>query len=159
MANFMAHPEQRHPFEETPVHANGDTTVLYQGRRITLEETGPGNRLLIRPEDLVRVNGFELKPEGACYQSLCIPVREALFVDADNKRWFDVTTFADLLDQAWVADTERRVWSFAEAPAKRSGLLTSAEAPDLELTDRQGKVVRLADFRGKKTLVVTWSSW
>ena len=159
MANFMAHPEQRHPFEETPVHANGDTTVLYQGRRITLEETGPGNRLLIRPEDLVRVTGFELKPEGACYKSLCIPVREALFVDADNKRWFDVTAFADLLDQAWVADTERRVWSFAEAPAKRSGLLTGAEAPDLELIERQGEIVRLADFRGKKTLVVTWSSW
>ena len=58
-----------------------------------------------------------------------------------------------------MADTERRVWSFAEAPAKRSGLLTGAEAPDLELTDRQGKIVRLADFRGKKTLVVTWSSW
>ena len=62
MANFMAHPEQRHPFEQTSVHADGNTTVLYQGRRITLEETGPGDRLLIRPEDLVRVTGFELKP-------------------------------------------------------------------------------------------------
>jgi hypothetical protein len=158
-ANFMAHPEQRHPFEESPIHTEGGTTVLYQGRRITLDETGPGDRLLIRPEDLPGVNGFELKPEGACYEDLCIPVREELFVDADGSRWFDLTAFADLLEQPWVADTESRVWSFGEAPAKRAGLMVDAEAPDLELTDRKGNVVRLADLRGKKTLVVTWSSW
>ena len=158
-ANFMAHPEQRHPFEDSPIHAEGSTTVLHQGRRVTLEETGPGDRLLIRPEDLTRVNGFELKPEGACYESLCIPVRDELFVEADGQRWFDLTAFADLLEQPWVADVESRVWSFAEVPAKRSGMLVDAMAPDLELTDRQGSVVRLADLRGKKTLVVTWSSW
>ena len=159
MANFMAHPDQRHPFDETPVHPEGCTTVLYPGRRITLETTGPGERLLIRPEDLPRVNGFELKPEGACFESLCVPVRDELFVDAEGERWFDLTAFADLLEQPWVADVESRVWSFAEVPAKRSGLLVDAMAPDLELTDRQGKVVRLADFRGRKTLLVTWSSW
>lgn len=157
--NFMAFPEQRHPFEPSPIHDAGSTTVLYQGRRITLEETGTGERLLIRPEDLPRVNGFELKPEGACYAELCVPLRDELFVEQDGRRWFDLTAFADLLEQPWVADAEARVWSFAEIPAKRSGLMLDAQAPELELKDRQGNVIRLADFRGKKTLVVTWSSW
>jgi cytochrome oxidase Cu insertion factor (SCO1/SenC/PrrC family) len=32
-------------------------------------------------------------------------------------------------------------------------------APDIELTDRNGQVFRLADLKGKKALIVTWSSW
>ena len=157
--NFMAHPELRHPFEETPVHPDGSATVLYQGRRITLEEVGGGDRLLIRPEDLVRVNGFEVKPQGACFGDLCVPLDDALFVEREGLRWLDLTAFADLLEQPWVADAEENVWSFAEIPAKRESMMVDGEAPELEVTDRQGNVVRLADLRGKKTLVVTWSSW
>lgn len=157
--NFMAYPEQRHPFEETPIHPEGSTTVLYQGNRITLDETGSGERLLIRPEDLGRVNGFELKPEGACYEDLCIPLQDRMFVEQEDRRWFDLTAFADLLEQPWVADHESRVWSFAEIPAKRESMMVDAQAPDFEVTDRQGNVVRMADLRGKKALIVTWSSW
>ena len=29
---MMAYPELRHPYEETPIHPPGSTTVLYQGR-------------------------------------------------------------------------------------------------------------------------------
>jgi cytochrome oxidase Cu insertion factor (SCO1/SenC/PrrC family) len=58
-----------------------------------------------------------------------------------------------------VADHEARVWSFAEIPAKRESLLVDAMAPEFEITDRQGKVIRLADLKGKKALIVTWSSW
>jgi hypothetical protein len=75
---FMAYPELRHPFQETPIHPAGSTTVLYQGRTIILAETGGGDNLLIRREDLGRVNGFELKPEGACYADMCIPLNDEL---------------------------------------------------------------------------------
>ncbi|MBT7371892.1 MAG: hypothetical protein HN816_14670, partial [Gammaproteobacteria bacterium] len=54
---FMAYPELRHPFEVTPIHPEGSTTVLYQGKTITLSETGQGEDLLINPEDLTRING------------------------------------------------------------------------------------------------------
>jgi hypothetical protein len=157
--NFMAYPELRHPFDETPVHAEGQTTVLYQGRTIRLDETGGGDGLLIRPEDLGRVNGFELKPEGACYRDMCIPMNERLRVERDGRQWFDLTAFADLLEQPYVADEEARVWSFAEIPAKRESMMVDAMAPDFEVPDRQGNVVRMADFAGKKALIVTWSSW
>ena len=33
-------------------------------------------------------------------------------------------------------------------------LTTKAIAPDFELTDAQGNLVRLADFRGKKSVVL-----
>ena len=156
---FGAFPEFRHPFEATPIHPEGSTTVLYQGKAVTLSDTGNGEGLLIRPEDLSRVNGFELKPEGACFKDMCIPMNDDLLVEQDGRQWFDLTAFADLLGQPYVADRESRVWSFAEIPAKREGMLVNAMAPEFEVTDRQGKVVRLADFKGKKALIVTWSSW
>ncbi|HIA47196.1 MAG TPA: redoxin domain-containing protein [Candidatus Hydrogenedentes bacterium] len=32
-------------------------------------------------------------------------------------------------------------------------------APDFEIADRNGKMIRLSDYRGKKVLLVTWASW
>lgn len=157
--NFMAYPELRHPFAETPIHSEGQTTLLYQGRTIHLDETAGGSDLLIRPEDLRRVNGFELKPEGACYQDMCIPMNDRLIVEQGGRRWFNLTAFADLLEQPYVADVESRVWSFAEIPAKRESMMVDAMAPEFEVVDREGKVVRMADYKGKKALIVTWSSW
>lgn len=157
--NFMAYPELRHPFEARPIHDAGASTVLYQGRAIQLSRTGPGEGLLIRPEDLHRVNGFELKPEGACFEAMCIPISGELSVEIEGETWFDLIAFADLLEQPYVADLEERVWSFAEIPAKRESMMVDAMAPDIELTDRKGNVFRLADLKGKKALIVTWSSW
>jgi len=156
---FAAFPELRYPFEATPVHPEGSATVLYQGKTITLSESGAGDRLLIRPGDLPLVNGFELKPEGACFADVCIPIKDGLLVTQGGVQWFDLTAFADLLQQPYVADTESRVWSFAEIPAKRESMMLNAAAPDIEVVDRQGKVIRLADLKGKKALIVTWSSW
>ena len=156
---FGAFPEYRHPFAATPIHPPGSATVLYQGKAVTLSEIGKGPGLLIRPEDLGRVNGFEVKPEGVCFGDLCIPMHDGLLVEQDGIQWFDLTAFADLLGQPYVADRESGVWSFAEIPAKRERMLVDAMAPDFEVTDRRGRVVRLADLKGKKALIVTWSSW
>ena len=156
---FAAFPELRHPFEAKPIHPEGSTTVLYQGKVVTLSATGRGDGLLIRPDDLTRVNGFELKPEGACFADMCIPLNDDLLVEQDGDQWFDLTAFADLLGQPYVADREAGVWSFAEIPAKRESMMVNAMAPEFEVTDRQGKVIRLADLKGKKALIVTWSSW
>ena len=156
---FGAFPEFRHPFEQTPIHAEGSTTVLYQGKAVTLSETGGGDGLLIRPDDLARVNGFELKPEGACYEDMCIPMNDDLLLAQVGRQWFDLAAFADLLGQPYMADPEAGVWSFAEIPAKREGMMVNAMAPEFEVTDRQGNVIRMADFKGKKALIVTWSSW
>jgi len=90
-AAFMAYPELRHPFEAKSIHAEGCASVLYQGRQITLSETGSGPGLLINPEDLKRINGFELKAEGACYADMCIPLNDKLMVTQDGKQWFGKT--------------------------------------------------------------------
>ena len=151
---MMANPELRNPFETTPIHPEGSTTVLYQGRKIVLTDTGSGDALLVSKADLHAINGFELKPEGACLNDLCIPLTPKLIVEKDGQEWFNLTAFADHLGQPWVADTNARVWSFAEIPANRENTMVSAMAPDFEVTDRSGKVVRMSDLKGKKALIV-----
>ena len=156
---MMAYPELRHPFEETPIHPPGSTTVLYQGRAVTLAETGAGDGLLIRPDELPSVNGFELKPEGACREELCVPLNEDVLIRQGGTEWFDLAAFADLIGQPYVADRPAGVWSFAEIPARRESMMVDAMAPEFEVTDRQGNRIGTADLKGKKALIVTWSSW
>jgi hypothetical protein len=157
----MAHPDLRHPFEPKPVRLDGGAKVLYSGNVIDLQKVQQGDGLWVTPEDLTRVNGFELKPEGACFEELCIPLKDSspLLKEVDGQRWFDLVGFADWLEQPYVADIENRVWSFGEVPAKRQGMMVDAMAPEFEVQDRQGKVVRMSDYKGKKALIITWSSW
>ncbi|MFT4677616.1 MAG: hypothetical protein ACJAX5_000406 [Patiriisocius sp.] len=157
----MAHPDLRHPFEPKPVRLDGGAKVLYAGNVIDLQKVQQGDGLWVTPEDLTRVNGFELKPEGACFEELCIPLKDSspLLKEVDGQRWFDLVGFADWLEQPYVADIENRVWSFGEVPAKRQGMMADAMAPEFEVQDRQGKVVRMSDYKGKKALIITWSSW
>ncbi len=145
--------------------AHGDpAVVLSGGRTIAVEEVLPDpSDLWVSAEDLERINGFVLKPEGACFEDICIPIKQSedsdLFVTREGRGWVNATELARKLNQAFAADLEHGVWSFGEVPAAMGGFLESAEAPDFELKDRSGKTVRLSDFRGKKVLLVTWASW
>jgi hypothetical protein len=147
-----------------PTAQTEPTTVLYQNRVVELERTLPDpNDLWVLPQDLPRINDFELKPEGACLAELCVPVRQdrdsEMFVTRARQGWFNVTELARRLEQAFVVDHEYSVWSFGNIPVTRNAFLDSAMAPDFALPNREGKLVRLSDFKGKKVLIVTWASW
>ena len=135
-------------------------TVLYDDHVIVLDRVGPdpkrsADALWIRKRDLPRVNGFALKPQGACRADLCIPIPK----DMVRGEYFNLTAFAKKAGQLVVADAEARVWSFGEMQALGGGLSNSRMAPDVTVPDRLGRPVHLAGFRGKKVLVVTWASW
>jgi hypothetical protein len=154
-------PDQQAPL---PSDEGGRATVLYQDRVVEIARTlTDPNDLWVRPDDLPRINGFELKPEGACLEELCIPVRQdrdsEIFVTRAGQGWFSVTELARRLQQAFAVDAEHAVWSFGNVPVTRNAFLQSATAPDFALPNREGKMVRLSDFRGKKVLVITWASW
>ena len=134
--------------------ASTGATVLYGDRAIPVEKIRPDAReLWVRAADLPRINGFEVKPQGACRADMCIPVPK----DLRSGEWFNLTGFARRLRQAYVSDAG--VWSFGEIPAVRGDFYNSRIAPDFAVPDRKGRVVHLSDFRGKKVLVVTWASW
>ncbi len=119
--------------------------------------------LWIASDELGKAIGFELKPEGACQGDLCVPIRQdednELFKIADGKKWVNASLLATKLDQPFLSDADSEVWSFGAIPATRVSTLESAMAPDFEIADRNRKMIRLSDYRGKKVLLVTWASW
>lgn len=132
-------------------------TVLYSDRSTALAkiQAAPTGDLWVRKSDLPRINDFEVKPQGACREDVCIPLSK----DLTKGEWFDLSGFARKIKQAVVADADSRVYSFGEIPVLRGAFYNSRIAPDFAVPDRRGRVVHLSDFRGKKVLVITWASW
>src|SRR5215831_5092139 len=119
-------------------------TVLYDDRTTVIPSTQrdpkrAGDALWVRKSDLTRINGFELKPQGACRADVCIPIKK----DMTRGDYFDLTAFAKLVGQAVVKDVGTRVWSFGEIPAMRGSFVNSRMAPDFAVPDRKGRVVHL----------------
>ena len=77
--------------------------------------------------------------------------------ELDGERYVDVSGFARETGQVFVR--EGSVWSFSSVPAQRSATLAAGRAPDFALPGRDGREVRLSDFRGRKVLLLTWASW
>lgn len=139
-------------------------TVLINGEVITVEPTLPdANDLWIPVGELTRVSGFELKPEGACLDEICVPVRQdqdsELLVRRQGAPWFNLTELADRVHQPYLADHESGVWGFGEIPAQRQSFVRDGQAPDFTLPDWRGDTRSLSDFKGKKIMLLTWASW
>ena len=138
-------------------------TIIYDDRASEIaaakDEAGA---LWITTEDLKRATGFELKPQGVCRNELCFPVpkaRQEEFVrKSSGKTWFNLVAFAKLVGQPVAHDEALAVWNCGLRADQRQ-TLASLEAPDFRLPDMSGAMHALADFRGKKVLLVTWASW
>lgn len=135
-------------------------TVLYDDRSVSLSMTGKDPRnaadaLWVRKDNLPGINGFTIKPEGACRAEVCVPIPK----DMMRGQYFNLTAFSRKIGQSVVSDVDARVWSFGEIPMFRGAFVESRIAPDFAVPNRQGRIVHLSDFRGKKVLVTTWASW
>ncbi len=139
-----------------------DTPInLIYGERVTpgVPAEIRGAELWLRGGDLARATGWAFKPEGFCKDAVCIPVppaRAAGFVSGDR---YNLAALAGLLGQPVVADEAHRTWCFGAAAAERARKLKSLDAPDFSLPDLAGRMHSLADWRGKKVLLVSWASW
>lgn len=129
-------------------------SILYADRVTTLANSRvQKGDLWIESKDLPRINQFEVKPQGACREDICIPLGK----DLKNKGWFNLSGFARKLKQSVV--NEGSIWSLSEMPVLRTGFVESRVAPDFAVKDRKGATVQLKDFRGRKVLLLTWASW
>lgn len=136
-------------------------TVLTLGRVESIEgATVTAGHLWVPEDATAQVNGFHLKPEGLCAAEICIPLPAdgSWTRERDGVRLVDVSAFAERVGQPVATTPAADAWSFGPVPALRAPLLTG-QAPEFELRDREGHVVRLSDFRGKRVLLLTWASW
>ena len=140
------------------------STVLYNNATIAVDDVLPDpNDLWVQPTDLTRVNGFSLKPEGACLDDICVPLKQdedsSLYINRDDKSWFNVSELARKLNQPYVFDYAANVWSFGAIPVVRQSFTKQHIAPDFSLLDRQGNPVSLSKYKDMKVLLLTWASW
>jgi len=137
--------------------------VIYDGVATQVSESPNSNDLWLTTNDLARATRFVIKPQGVCRDELCFPLpknRAAEFVSKKGATtWFNLTEFARLIKQSFVVDQKNHVWYFGAREAEQNSYLNSLEAPNFTLPDLHGKLHSLADFRGRKVLLVTWASW
>lgn len=151
------------------VHAaeTGKAVVIYENKGTTVGSatlvSAPPTELWITLADLKRATGFVNKPQGVCRDELCFPLpkkRRAEFLQTQGKTtWFNLTEFARLLKQPVARDEEQSTWYFGPRPDVQNSFTKSLTAPDFTLPDMNGKPHSLAQFRGKKVLLITWASW
>jgi hypothetical protein len=99
--------------------------------------------------------GWAVKPEGACRGELCVPLPDVA-PGADGA--VDVVAVAERLGMALVHDADEGLWALG--PAALGGhALPSAEAPELELADLDGRPFRLSSLRGQKVLLLAWAPY
>jgi hypothetical protein len=144
-------------------NARNARTVIYDGAATEVTAAPePSNNLWITTSDLTRATRFVIKPQGVCRDQLCFPLpknRKAEFIAKRGATtWFNLSEFARLIKQPFALDQKNDVWYFG-ARSEEHGYLASLEAPNFTLPDLNGRVHSLADFRGKKVLLVTWASW
>ena len=149
---------------EAAMKAN--SVVIYDGKATELSASSPfaqSKDLWVTLADLTRATGFEVKPQGICRSELCIPIpkkRKSDFMAQRGKAtWFNLSEFARLLKQPMTHDEQLAAWYFGPWPETQNAYLSSLEAPNFTLPDLKGKMHSLADFRGKKVMLITWASW
>ena len=139
-------------------------TLIYDGIATEVSAAPEtSSDLWITTSDLARATRFVIKPQGVCRDELCFPLpanRKAEFVSKKGATtWFNLSNFARLIKQSFVTDQKNNVWYFGVRAEEQNAYLASLEAPNFTLPDLNGKPHSLADFRGKKVLLVTWASW
>jgi hypothetical protein len=141
--------------------------VIYDDKATDVQanpsSTTKPNDLWITLADLKRATRFENKPQGVCRDELCFPLpkkRRAEFLQTQGKTtWFNLSEFARLVKQPVAQDAQLNTWYFGPRAEVQNSLTKDFQAPNFTLPDKDGKLHSLADFRGKKVLIVTWASW
>lgn len=139
-------------------------TVVTATGSVQLEHTlSDPTDLWVTKQDLPLLNGFELKPEGACLDQICVPIRQSedsnIFVTRRQQGWVNVSELARRIQQPMVADHDTQTFSLGDIPAQRQSFVRDGVAPDFEMQDWRGKTHKLSDFKGKKIMLLSWASW
>ena len=122
-------------------------------------------RFLLPAAALTDAIGWTLKPEGLCRGDRCIPnfrLSDLTEPDpaADDKAVLvDLGEVARVTGQPFVLDVDESIAALGVSAGDRAARLTSLDAAPFTVADIDGESVELADFRGRKKLLVAFASW
>lgn len=123
----------------------------------TVAATADGERLLVALDRLEEAIGWALKPQGLCRDEVCVPVRDGAALMRDGA--LDLGAVATALGRPAVIDAAAALAAVALDAEARLRALDRLEAPAFALSDLDGNVHRLDEWRGRKKLLVAFASW
>lgn len=126
------------------------------GTHTIAAEVGDG-RVRVSTAELEGVLGWHAEDRGMCRGDVCIPYQPSSAPGADGL--VDLAATAALVGRPVVADAEARVVAVGVEQADRRRALRELALPELALPDLDGNVVSSASWRGRKTLLLAFSSW
>jgi hypothetical protein len=116
--------------------------------------------MTVDPTEFEARTGWAIKPEGACKGDVCVPLHFGRNSAGEAPAGgIDATALADRLGMPLVADEAHGIWALGPETAVTGRALTTAVAPDITLPQLDGSLVRIADLRPQKVVVVSWASW
>lgn len=118
-----------------------------------------GDDLWIAREDVEAAIGWTLKPEGLCQGPVCIPTPRGQADTYTKGEDVNVAAWWRLMGRPVLHDAAGATWMLGASAAERGEALKTLTAPDFTLPDLDGKLHSLADYRGKRVFLTTWSSW
>jgi peroxiredoxin len=136
-----------------------DEITIITDRVATVDgDVDPGrSTVLIDAADLGTALGWDLKPRGLCRGDVCVPVRDMDALRVGDR--LDLVAVATAVGQPSVVDAAASLMAVALPAELRRGALRDLEAPAFTLPDLDGVPRSLADWAGRKRLLVTFSSW
>jgi hypothetical protein len=132
-------------------------TLVEDGRAHALTAEITAGRVRVPAAALRSALGYELKPEGLCKGDACFPVRDRAALVAGDA--LDLGELARITGRPLALDAEERAGALGVALGDRLAALRGLEAPDFTLPDFSGKRHTLSGYRGKKVLLIAYSSW
>jgi hypothetical protein len=112
---------------------------------------------------LLRTTGWKLKPEGVCKGAICVPVsdaqRSALLSRQDGDDWFDLSAFAQIVEQPVASDETSGTWFFGHPAWEWRSRSADRRAPDFTLNDLTGQPHSLSELLGNKVFLLFWATW
>jgi hypothetical protein len=113
------------------------------------------DRLDVTADELARATGWEIRPEGACKEEVCV-LLPPLHEDAQGR--FDVRLVTERLGMPIAHDEQHGVWALGPESGNRR-VLDNARMPELVLADFEGDAFDVATLRGRKVVLMAWASW
>ncbi len=132
-------------------------TLIDSGRSTLVDARIASGRVRIAKDDLRQAVGWELKPEGLCRGSVCVPVSDPSLLG--DGREIDLQALAGALGCPLALDTDERAAALGTPASDRAASLANLEAPDFRLPDFEGTLHSLSEYRGKKVLLIAYASW
>lgn len=132
-------------------------TVVVDGAVHPLPGTVAGDDLIVDAAALTDATGWHLRAEGLCRGDVCIPRFSLDGLERDGG--LDLAVFARALGRPLAAEPAVALAVLAESPDDQAAAIAGGQAPPFVLPDLDGNPVALADFTGRKKLLLAWSSW